>query len=256
MIYAFLKITFRIVFVILKGHTLISSANTIQIKQNHMPAILSPEVFGFLKKLSQNNNREWFTENKPLYVESQQNVIAFLEDLIIEMSGFDEELAKIDAKKALFRIYRDTRFSKDKTPYKTNFGASLGMGKGSQKGGYYLHLEPGKSFIAGGIYMPEASVLKELRKEISLYSNDFLTIINNKEFKKYFPELDQEGKLKKIPQGFEKDDPMAEYLKLKNFIAVYDLQDEEVLDPNAVKNLTKIFKLMKPMNDFLNAPLS
>ncbi|WP_394660083.1 DUF2461 domain-containing protein [uncultured Chryseobacterium sp.] len=220
-----------------------------------MSSVLSPEVFGFLKKLSQNNNREWFSEHKNLYVESQQNVIAFLESLITKMSGFDEELAKIDAKKALFRIYRDTRFSKDKIPYKTNFGASLGMGKGSQKGGYYLHLEPGKSFIAGGIYMPESSVLKELRKEISLYSEEFLAIINNNDFKKHFPEMDQEDKLKKIPQGFEKDDPMAEYLKLKNFIVVYDLKDEEVLDKNAVKNLTNIFKLMKPLNDFLNAPL-
>lgn len=220
-----------------------------------MSAVLSPEVFGFLKKLSQNNNREWFSEHKNLYVESQQNVIAFLESIITKMSGFDEELAKIDAKKALFRIYRDTRFSKDKIPYKTNFGASLGMAKGSQKGGYYLHLEPGKSFIAGGIYMPESSVLKELRKEISLYSEEFLAIINNNDFKKHFPEMDQEDKLKKIPQGFEKDDPMAEYLKLKNFIVVYDLKDEEVLDKNAVKNLTNIFKLMKPLNDFLNAPL-
>lgn len=219
-----------------------------------MPATLSPEVFEFLNKLHTNNNREWFTENKNLYTESQQNVISFLEDLIKEMSGFDEELAKIDAKKALFRIYRDTRFSKDKIPYKTNFGASLGMGKGSQKGGYYLHLEPGKSFIAGGIYMPESSVLKEVRKEISLYGEDFLKILNNKDFKKHFPELDQDGKLKKVPQGFEKEDPMAEYLKHKNFIVIYYLKDEEILDKNAVKNITKIFKLMKPFNDFLNTP--
>jgi len=217
-------------------------------------ATISPEVFGFLKKLNTNNNREWFTENKNLYTESQQNVIAFLEELLKEMSEFDEELAKIDAKKSLFRIYRDTRFSKDKIPYKTNFGASLGMGKGSQKGGYYLHLEPGKSFIAGGIYMPESSVLKELRKEISLYGNEFLSILNNKDFKKHFPELDQDDKLKKVPQGFEKEDPMAEYLKLKNFIVVYYLKDEEILKKDAAKNLAKIFKLMKPLNDFLNAP--
>ncbi|UMQ41440.1 DUF2461 domain-containing protein [Chryseobacterium sp. Y16C] len=219
-----------------------------------MPSVISPKTLDFLKKLEQNNNREWFTENKNLYTESQQNVIAFLEDLLKEMSEFDEELAKIDAKKSLFRIYRDTRFSKDKIPYKTNFGASLGMGKGSQKGGYYLHLEPGKSFIAGGIYMPEPAVLKELRKEISLYGNEFLTILNNKEFKKHFPEMDQDDKLKKIPQGFEKEDPMAEFLKLKNFIVVYYLKDEEILNKDAAKNLTKIFRLMKPLNDFLNAP--
>lgn len=219
-----------------------------------MPAEVSPKVFDFLRQLAENNNREWFTENKNLYTESQENIVAFLEDLIAEMSEFDSELGKIDAKKSLFRIYRDTRFSKDKTPYKTNIGASLGMGKGSQKGGYYLHLEPGKSFIAGGIYMPESSVLKTLRKEISLYGKKFLNILNNKEFKKYFPELDQDDKLKKVPQGFEKEDPMAEYLKLKSFIVVYNLSDKEISDKSASKNLAKIFKVMKPLNDFLNAP--
>ncbi|WP_223605883.1 DUF2461 domain-containing protein [Chryseobacterium sp. OSA05B] len=215
---------------------------------------IKSETFTFLKDLTNNNNREWFTENKSRYTESQGNVISFLDELIKEMAGFDEELGKLDGKKALFRIYRDTRFSKDKIPYKTNFGASLGMGKGSQKGGYYLHMEPGKSFLAGGIYMPESSVLKEVRKEISLYGADFLKIINQKDFKKHFPELDQDDQLKKIPQGFEKEDPMGDYLKLKNFIVVYNLKDEEVLDKNAVKNMAKIFKLMKPFNDFLNAP--
>lgn len=219
-----------------------------------MSANISPKTFDFLKKLSQNNNRDWFNENKNLYTEAQGNIIQFLDGLILEMSGFDEELAKIDSKKSLFRIYRDTRFSKDKSPYKTNFGASLGMGKGNQKGGYYLHIEPGKSFLAGGIYMPESAVLKEVRKEISLYGDSFLKILNNKDFKKHFPELDQDDKLKKIPQGFEKEDPMADYLKLKNFIVIYQLKDEEVLDKNAVKNMNKIFTLMKPFNDFLNAP--
>ncbi|MFP3593687.1 DUF2461 domain-containing protein [Chryseobacterium sp. SIMBA_038] len=219
-----------------------------------MSATISTKTFDFIKKLTKNNNREWFNENKNLYTESQQNVISFLEELINEMGGFDEELAKLDPKKALFRIYRDTRFSKDKIPYKTNFGASLGMGKGSQKGGYYLHIEPGKSFLAGGIYMPESSVLKEVRKEISLYGDDFMKVINNKDFKKHFPELDQADKLKKVPQGFEKEDPMGEYLKLKSFIVVYNLKDEEVLDENAAKNMSEIFKVMKPFNYFLNTP--
>lgn len=217
---------------------------------------IKPETLTFLKDLTQNNNREWFNENKNLYTESQENVIAFLDELIKEMAEFDEELGKIDGKKTLFRIYRDTRFSKDKIPYKTNFGASLGMGKGSHKAGYYLHIEPGKSFLAGGVYMPESSVLKEVRKEISLYGEDFLKIISQKEFKKHFPELDQDDKLKKIPQGFEKEDPMGEYLKLKSFIVLYHLKDEEVLDKDAVKNMTKIFNLMKPFNDFLNTPLT
>lgn len=220
-----------------------------------MPASISPHVFDFLEKITVHNNREWFADNKHLYTEARENIIVFLEDLIVSMSEFDPELAKIDAKKSLFRIYRDTRFSKDKIPYKTNFGASLGMGKGSRKGGYYLHLEPGKSFIAGGIYMPESSDLKTLRKEISLYGQEFLKVLNHKDFKKYFPKLDQDDKLKKIPQGFEKEDPMAEYLKLKSFIVVHYLKDGELTDKDAVKKLTGIYAIMKPLNDFLNAPL-
>lgn len=219
-----------------------------------MSTTISPKVLDFLKLLTQNNNREWFNSNKNLYLESQSNIVLFLEELISEIGKFDEEILKIDAKKALFKIYRDTRFSKVKIPYKTNFGASLGMGKGNQKGGYYLHIEPGKSFIAGGIYMPESSTLREVRKEISMNGKEFLSIIDNNEFKKHFPELSQENKLVKIPQGFEKENPMAEYLKLKSFIVIYNLKDREILDNNAIQNFSKIFKIMKPLNDFLNAP--
>lgn len=216
---------------------------------------LSPKTISFLKLLAKNNNRDWFNENKNLYTEAQSNVLNFLEDLISEMGNFDENLLKIDAKKSMFRIYRDTRFSKDKIPYKTNFGASLGMGKGSQKGGYYFHLEPTKSFLAGGLYMPDSPILKNVRKEISLYGEEFLAIINDKNFKKHFSGLSEDDKLKKIPQGFEKEDPMGEYLKLKSFIVVYNLKDEEVFDKKAATNLSKIFEAMKPLTDFLNRAL-
>ena len=207
----------------------------------------------FLRTLEKNNNREWFNENKTTYQEAQQDVISFVEKLIEEMSAFDEEIGKADAKKSLFRIYRDTRFSKDKSPYKTNFGASLGMGKGSQKAGYYLHIEPGKSFLAGGIYMPESSVLKEIRKEISAFGEEFLTIVEKDEFRNYFRGLSVEDKLKKVPQGFEKDDKMAEFLKLKHYIVTHPVSDEQLLNENAAKEFAKIYKAMKPLNDFLNA---
>ena len=207
----------------------------------------------FLRTLEKNNNREWFNENKTTYQEAQQDVISFVEKLIEEMSAFDEEIGKADAKKSLFRIYRDTRFSKDKSPYKTNFGASLGMGKGSQKAGYYLHIEPGKSFLAGGIYMPESSVLKEIRKEISAFGEEFLAIVEKDEFRNYFRGLSVEDKLKKVPQGFEKDDKMAEFLKLKHYIVTHPVSDEQLLNENAAKEFAKIYKAMKPLNDFLNA---
>jgi len=208
----------------------------------------------FLRNLEKNNNREWFNENKTLYHEAQQDVISFVEKLIEEMADFDEEMGKLEAKKSVFRIYRDTRFSKDKTPYKTNFGAGLGMGKGNKISGYYLHIEPGKSFLAGGVYKPEPSVLKTIRQEISAFGDEFKAILEQEEFRNYFRGLSVEDKLKKVPQGFEKDDKMAEYLKLKHFIVTHPVSDEQLLSENAVKEFTKIFKAMKPLNDFLQTP--
>lgn len=208
----------------------------------------------FLRNLEKNNNREWFNENKTLYQEAQQDVISFVEKLIEEMADFDEEMGKLEAKKSVFRIYRDTRFSKDKTPYKTNFGAGLGMGKGNKISGYYLHIEPGKSFLAGGVYKPEPSVLKTIRQEISAFGDEFKAILEQDEFRNYFRGLSVEDKLKKVPQGFEKDDKMAEYLKLKHFIVTHPVSDEQLLSENAFKEFAKIFKAMKPLNDFLQTP--
>ena len=208
----------------------------------------------FLRNLEKNNNREWFNDNKTLYQEAQQDVISFVEKLIEEMADFDEEMGKLDSKKSVFRIYRDTRFSKDKTPYKTNFGAGLGMGKGNKISGYYLHIEPGKSFLAGGVYKPEPTVLKTIRQEISAFGDEFKVILEQDEFRNYFRGLSVEDKLKKVPQGFEKDDKMAEYLKLKHFIVTHPVSDEQLLSENAVKELAKIFKAMKPLNDFLQTP--
>ena len=214
---------------------------------------MQPTTLQFLKNLTKNNNRDWFNENKTKYQEAQQDVVSLVENLIAEMSAFDEEIGKLDAKKSLFRIYRDTRFSKDKSPYKTNFGASLGMRKGSKTSGYYLHIEPGKSFLAGGVYMPESSVLKEIRKEISAFGEEFLAIVEKDEFRNYFRGLSVEDKLKKVPQGFEKDDKMAEFLKLKHYIVTHPVSDEQLLNENAAKEFAKIYKAMKPLNDFLNA---
>lgn len=221
-----------------------------------MAVTLSKKVFDYLKQLSENNNREWFNDHKNLFIDAQQEFENFLEHLIQEVGKTDEKVAKLNAKKSLLRIYRDIRFSKDKTPYKTYFGASLGMGKGNEKSGHYLHIEPGKSFIASGINLPEAPVLKEIRKEISVFKNEFLKAVDHQDFKKYYGALDREHELKKIPQGFEKEDPMADYLRLKSFIGVYNLSNKEVMDKNAVENLTDIMNSAKPFNDFLNAPFS
>lgn len=219
-----------------------------------MITTISHKIFDFLKKLNENNNREWFNDHKTQFTEAKQDFELYIETLINELGKSDENIAKLNAKKTMFRIYRDIRFSKDKTPYKTNFGVSLGMGKSNEKSGHYLHIEPGKSFIASGIYLPEAPVLKEIRKEISVFKDDFLAAVNNKDFKKHYGKLDREHTLKNVPQGFEKEDPMADFLKLKSFIGVHNLTDKDVLDENSIKNFTEILKSAKPLNDFLNTP--
>lgn len=219
-----------------------------------MKGAIDSSTLQFLKNVAKNNNREWFNENKNIYIEAQQDVLAFLEKLIEDIAKFDEEILKIDPKKALFRIYRDTRFSKDKIPYKTNFGASLGMGKGNKISGYYLHIEPGKSFLAGGVYHPEPPVLKEIRREISTNSAEFRKILEQKEFRNNFRGLSVESKLIRVPNDFEKEDPMAEFLKLKNFIVVHPVSDAALMAKNAAENFAEIYKSMKPLNDFLEQP--
>lgn len=219
-----------------------------------MLATISSATLNFLRNLTKNNNREWFAENKEKYISAQENVISFVENLIENIGEFDGEILKTDAKKSVFRIYRDVRFSQDKSPYKTNFGAGLGMGKGNKISGYYLHIEPGKSFLAGGVYQPEPSVLKEIRKEISMNGTDFLKILEQKEFRHNFRGLSVEGKLKRVPTGFDKEDPMAEYLKLKNFIVIHPISDEALMNSDAAKNFAKIYQSIKPLNDFLSAP--
>ncbi len=215
---------------------------------------LQPKTLQFLRNLAKNNNREWFNEHKEQYLKAKEEVVLLVEALIEEISKFDEEILKIDPKKAVFRIYRDTRFSKDKTPYKMHFGVSLGMGKGKKISGYYLHIEPGKSFLAGGVFQPEPSVLKEIRKEISANNSDLMTILEHPNFRNNFRGLSVESKLKRIPAGFDKDDPSAELLKLKNFIVSHPISDEQVLEKDAVKKFAEVFQYIKPLNDYLEKP--
>ena len=215
---------------------------------------MKPSTLQFLKTLEKNNNRDWFNENKELYLEAQEDVLSFLEKLIGEIAKFDEEILKIEPKKALFRIYKDIRFSKLKIPYKTHFGAALGFGKGDRISGYYLHIEPGKSFLAGGIYQPESSVLKEIRKEIAMSAEELFHILEEKDFRNNFRGLSVESKLQRVPTGFEKDHPMAEYLKLKNLFVTHPISDEGLLKENAAIEFAKIFKSVKPLNDFIEKP--
>ena len=217
-----------------------------------MSTAINPETLNFLSTLEINNNREWFNENKQLYLEAKANFENVVNEIIAEVAEFDESVERLEAKNCIFRIYKDTRFSKDKTPYKTNIGASL-VEKGPKTlnhAGYYIHLENEKSFLAGGVYMTEPKNLKAIREAISSDGETFLKILNKKTFKDV---LELQGtKLVKVPQGFDKENPMGDYLKFKQFTVFHSLSDEEVLDKNFVKNTVKVLKEIYPFNRFLN----
>lgn len=220
-----------------------------------MATAIKKETVQFLKELKAHNERDWFNKNKERYVAANENFIQFVQGLIGEVAKFDKEVAGLDAKDCVFRIYRDVRFSKDKSPYKVNFGAHLmGKGKGCGLAGYYFHFQPGASWLGGGVHMAEPKQLKAIRQEISYRGKDFLKIINDKTFKEYFT-LEGE-KLQKVPQGFDKEDPMGDYLKYKELMIKHPVSDKEILAGNYTGYCAKVFKAMVPFNKFVNEPVS
>lgn len=203
----------------------------------------------YLTRLKKNNNREWFQENKKEFESAKTEFVGFIESLIARITEFDSEIFGIDAKKCLFRIYRDIRFSRDKTPYKTNFGAYISPGgKKSDVAGYYIHLEPARSFLAGGLYKPSTESLLKVRTSIVNETEDFLEIVENERFKTYFPNLTDTDKLKTAPRGFPKDHEAIEYLRLKNLIAVHPLEDLQVASDDLPEKSAEVFEAMQ---DFL-----
>lgn len=211
---------------------------------------IKKETFQFLKDLKKNNDRDWFTANKDKYMAANQNTIDFTQTVINEIANFDKSVAGLDAKGSMFRIYRDTRFAKDKTPYRNHLGATI-MGKGLGCGaGYCIHLEPGSTFIAGGVQMLEPAKLKALRQEISYNAKEFLKIMNDKNFKSLF--IIEGEKLAKVPLGFDKEDPMGEYLKYKELIAKHYIDDKTMLSPDFAAYCAKVFKAVMPFNTFVN----
>lgn len=215
-------------------------------------------ILKFLKDIAKNNDRVWFEKHKPRYLEAKQGFEDFVGELLKEMIKFDEGLAGLDPKKLPFRIYRDVRFSKDKRPYKTNMGAGFSPnGKLVQEPGYYIHIEPGnKSFVAGGIYMPDKDLLAKVRQEIDYNADKLLKILNNKSFKKVFKELDDFDKLKTMPKGYPADHPHIEFLKHKSFIVTHPFTDKEVIDKKFLKVVASSAKLIKPLNDFIREAVS
>lgn len=212
------------------------------------------DTFRFLTQLSKNNNREWFNSNKEWYKEIREAFIAFLETAYPTLCEIDPDLAGIDIRKSVFRINRDVRFSKDKSPYKTSLAAIIiagGRRNFSEKAGYYIHLEPGKSMIGGGAYFPPSAWLNRIRKEIASDSESFRKIISQKDFIRYFGVLTGE-KLKSTPRGYAADHPDIDLLRYKSYLAVHELAKEDVLSEQFSRHYIDVVKAIKPLNDFLN----
>lgn len=220
--------------------------------------MIQKSTLDFLKNLKKNNEREWFDTNKEKYLAAKSNVDSFVEDVIKSFTSFDKSLAGLKAKDCVFRIYRDVRFSKDKSPYKTNMGAGINRGgKKMEIAGYYLHIEPGKTMIAGGRWMPSGDHLKKIRQEIDYNGKQLHKILSDKNFKKLFGGLDNsdEYKLVRPPKGYDKDHKDVELLKLNSYLVWHEFSDKDVLSKNFLKNLTATAKAMKPLLDFLNTAI-
>lgn len=218
--------------------------------------MIKPETLAFLTEIVENNNREWFALNKDRYETAKADVITFVDELIPLVAAADPEFPlETQGKKCLMRIYRDIRFSKNKAPYKNNYGISFSLkNKGGSGPEYYLHLQPGKSFFAAGYWMPEAAALKLIREEIDYNTSEFLEITEAKEFKDLF-KLSQEDTLKKAPKGYDPQHPQIDLLKLKSFIVTFPIRDEELFKPAIVNHLKKAFTTAYPFIQFLRRAL-
>ncbi|MCH5328115.1 MAG: DUF2461 domain-containing protein [Coprobacter sp.] len=210
------------------------------------------EILQYLQELQANNNRIWFNERKERYQHLRLRFQNKMDELIGRISAFDEELAGMKAGDCMYRIYRDTRFSPDKTPYKNHFSAYLCKGgRKSVRAGYYFHLEPGHSLLSGGVWCPEPKLLKALRQSVYDYTDEFKEIIQNKTFKTVYPRMEGEM-LKIVPRPFPKDFPDGELLKRKDYVVITYKDDSFFDDPDWMERVVADFKTVQPFNRFLN----
>ena len=212
------------------------------------------EILEFLADLAVHNDREWFHANKARYDEAHKLFMDFSEAYIERLTTVDPSLAGLQAKDCVWRIYRDTRFSYDKRPYKEWFGVfpAVKGGKKSLRGGSYVHFQPGNCMFAGGIWNPPTDLLKALRKEIEANYEEVEAIMANPAWQKYFGDFDTDWMLKKVPAGFDPDFVHADWLKRKMYTFSTPLTDKQVCAPDFMDKVIEIAKAAKPMNDFLN----
>ena len=218
--------------------------------------MISKNVFQFLTELKANNDRNWFNANKSWYQEVRSEFEKFITELIEQIAVFDPPILRLEAKKCIFRIYKDVRFSKDKKPYKINFGAHLidTHERPHNRAGYYVHIEPGSCFLAGGAYMPPASWLNAIRESIDAHGEQLVKILEYPEFKKYFNGIEGE-QLKTKPRDYPIDHPHIDLLRFKNYTVLHSVPDKKVMSENFLFYAVEVFKTLKPFDDFLNQSL-
>lgn len=209
-------------------------------------SLISKSTFDYLLQLSKHNDREWFTKNKSDFDREQKNLKSFFEHIKMELEKNDA----ID-KMQVFRIYRDVRFSKDKTPYKTHFSVGFVRQKPYLRGGYYLHIENDASFIGGGFWEPNKEDLWRIRKEIALDASELREIISQNEFKKMFGSLEGE-ELKSAPRDFDKDHPDIDLIRKKQYLVTRKFTNKEVLSSNFADEVILTFKAMRPFFDYMS----
>jgi uncharacterized protein (TIGR02453 family) len=215
---------------------------------------IKKSTLDFLNLIKYNNNRDWFIKNRESYLNARENFETFVQKLIDQIIEFEPIMKGLEVKSCVYRFNRDIRFSNDKSLYKTHFGAFIvrgGKKNGDKYGGYYFHIEPGASIIAGGAYMPPAPWLSAIREKINEEPDRLIKIISNKEFVRFFGQLSGE-KLKKAPKGYPSDHPNVDLLKFKSYLVVNEVTDDSVLSEKYFEHTIKVMKAMKPLNDFLN----
>jgi uncharacterized protein (TIGR02453 family) len=215
---------------------------------------IKQSTLDFLSDLKLHNERDWFIKNHKRYEDAKTNYEFFVQSVIDKISEFDPILKGLQVKSCTYRINRDIRFSNDKTIYKTHLGAFIvkgGKKNGDRYAGYYLHVEPGNSMIAGGAYMPPMSWLTAIREKINEHGDEFLKIVNKKEFLKIFGQIEGE-KLKSAPKGYSRDNPYIELLKLKSYLVTKMITDKEIINKDCFDFIIRASMTMKPLNDFLN----
>jgi uncharacterized protein (TIGR02453 family) len=219
--------------------------------QNHD---ISKSSILFLKNLEKNNNREWFNDNKATYLEAQNNMARFAEELIQKMNAHDV-IENTSGKKSLYRIYNDVRFSKNKLPYKARFAIGLKRASALRRGGYYLNIEPGNTFLACGFFSPNPADLKRIRKDIESNPDKWHSILNIKLIKDNFVQLVGD-KVPTVPRGFDKDHVAIDLIRHKQFILRHRFTDKEILKADFITNVNLLFKSVRPFFDYLSTVLT